>query len=264
MADFKTPCCDGYGGDTNSPEIQRPRSRTNGSSTPETQKSPSPFDNEELVEPRTIETLDSNGIVDTDISFEGYLQSSSFTPKSMCLPTPPPILGEEIDHLSHMQMEDVNLDQFLDFSDLYGGTSNLSSVSTGITTPWPSDSATDVTSFDDVNHTSAPLSTDGFSEMDLSNDQSNSNCLIARAHGFHEQDTDANRQSQVRLVIDSPIEETSRAIVNSILRAQAKVSMTAEADSKLTLILEDISTVKVNALLSILFESGTKFRMETY
>ncbi|KAL9620212.1 MAG: hypothetical protein Q9160_005221 [Pyrenula sp. 1 TL-2023] len=257
----KSPCCDGQGNESGTEEQQRPRSHTGSEFSLDAYSSKSPIEEEDPLS--SADMLDLHALTEVDVSFEGYLESTSFTPKSVSL-TLPPISQEDMPNLSQIAMEDVNVDQFLDFSDLYGGNPYHSQSSNGMTTPWPSDSATDVASFEDVVHKMGLSPSDGMTEMDLTSDrQVMESSRPATSSEIDDKQIEATKHSQVRLVIDSPIQETSSAIIDSVLRAQAKVSMTAEADSRMTLTLMDIPTPKVNALLSILFETGTKFHMET-
>ncbi|MCJ1432694.1 hypothetical protein MMC27_002051 [Xylographa pallens] len=75
-------------------------------------------------------------------------------------------------------------------------------------------------------------------------------------------EVEKDSQGRIRLTLENPAVETTKAVVEAVLNARGKMSMEADTASTVTLTLEDVTTATVKTVLHILFESKTKIKME--
>lgn len=85
---------------------------------------------------------------------------------------------------------------------------------------------------------------------------------LSHASNNHLDSLDPFKQSRIRLTMERPTMEITNAVIEHLLNAGTKVSMKADANSTVTLILEDVMTETVNTVLGILFRTKIKIHME--
>lgn len=74
---------------------------------------------------------------------------------------------------------------------------------------------------------------------------------------------DQGNRGRVRLIMESPTVDVSKAVVEAVLSAPGEMSLEADEFSRVALTLENVTGTTLQTVLHILFESKTKIQMQT-